>query len=147
MKLQPEIEINRAGVADATAIAELSGQLGYPTSIRQAEGRLAAILESKSHAVFVARLDNQVVGWVHVFLAPRLESDPFAELGGFVISEAHRRRGIGRRLLARAEEWSIGCGVATLRVRFRSDRNETRTFYENLGFVSKKKQDVFDKSI
>lgn len=142
----PEIEIRPANSADAVIIAHLSGQLGYPTAIRQAESRLDAILGSKDHAVFVAHVDKQILGWIHVFLARRIESEPFAELGGLVVAESYRRRGIGRRLLARAEEWSVGCSVAKLRVRVRSDRDEARTFYRNLGFTKAKAQGVFDKS-
>lgn len=96
--------------------------------------------------MFVAHINRQIVGLIHIFLARRIESEPFAELGGLVVAESHRRRGIGRRLLARAEEWSAGCGVAKLRVRVRSDRNEACTFYRNLGFMKAKEQGVFDKS-
>lgn len=144
----PEIEIRLANSADARTIAHLSGQLGYPTAVRQAERRLEAILGSKDHAVFVAHVDKQILGWIHVFLAQRIESEPFAELGGLVIAELHRRRGIGRRLLARAEEWSVGCGVAKLRVRVRVryGRDEARAFYQGLGFTQEKEQGVFDKS-
>jgi len=142
----PAIEIRPANSADAKPIAHLSGQLGYPTASRQAESRLDAILGAEDHAVFVAHADQQILGWIHVFLARRIESEPFAELGGLVVAASHRRRGIGRHLLARAEEWSIGCGVAKLRVRVRSSRDEARTFYQNLGFTLQKEQGVFDKS-
>lgn len=96
--------------------------------------------------MFAAYLDDQVVGWVHVFLAQRIESEPFAELGGLVVAESHRRHGIGGRLLGRAEEWSVGCGAAKLRVRVRYGRDKARTFYQNLGFTLEKEQGVFDKS-
>jgi GNAT superfamily N-acetyltransferase len=95
--------------------------------------------------VFVACTAGKVVGWVHVFLALRVESDQFAELGGFVVSRKYRRSGIGRQLLAAAEEWVVSRGVAKLRVRSRSDRNDARVFYEKLGFSTTKVQNVFDK--
>jgi GNAT superfamily N-acetyltransferase len=138
-------EIRIAGIADAAAISELANQLGYPTSMGQAESRLDTILSSSDHTVFVACVDRQVVGWVHVFLAKRIESGPFAELGGFVVAESHRRRGHGRRLLAAAEEWAAGRGVTMLRVRSRSERDDARAFYENFGFTIIKEQRVFDR--
>ena len=143
----PDIEIRIARMSDAEAIACLSDQLGYPTSIRQSECRLAAVLSSRDHAVFVACLHAMVVGWVHVFWAQRIESDPFAEIGGFVVAESHRRCGIGRRLLAVAEEWALESGFKKLRVRSRSNRNDARRFYENLGFAMYKEQRVFDKPL
>lgn len=140
-------EIRSASMSDASAIAELSHQLGYPTSGEQAESRLSAVLGSTEHAVIVACVDGDLVGWIHVFLALRIESDQFAELGGFVVAETHRRRGIGRRLLATVEQWVVTHGVAMLRVRSRSDRTDARAFYENLGFSVTKEQHVFDKAL
>ena len=143
----PDIEIRNARMSDAEAIARLSDQLGYPTSIRQSERRLVAVLSSSDHAVLVACLHATVVGWIHVFRAPRIESEPFAEIGGFVVAESHRRRGIGRCLLAAAEKWALESGFKKLRVRSRSDRNDARRFYENLGFAMYKEQRVFDKPL
>lgn len=142
-----EIEIRGAGAADATAIALLSEQLGYPASVSQAETRLAALLGAKEHEVFVAVVDNRILGWIHVYLARRIESEPFGELGGLVVAAACRRRGIGRCLLARAEEWLKSCGVARLRVRVRADREEARIFYRRLDFARTKEQQVFDKTL
>ncbi|MCP5102906.1 MAG: GNAT family N-acetyltransferase [bacterium] len=136
-----------ADISDASAIARLSGQLGYPASARQSEKRLSVILGSNQHAVFVACAGDEVIGWVHVFLAIRVESDSFAELGGFVVAKKHRRCGIGRRLLAAAEDWAVTHSVARLRVRSRSNRLDVRAFYENLGFSITKEQRVFDKPL
>lgn len=140
--------IRRATVADAPVIAELSRQLGYPTSLTQATDRLGVVLTSKEHAVLVGcSADRSVVGWIHVFLALRVESDPFAELGGFVVAEQHRGRGIGKRLLAAAEGWAVGQCVPKLRVRSRSGRTEAIAFYERQDFVRTKEQSVLDKPL
>ena len=141
------IVIRPADAADAPAIAGLSGQLGYPSTVADSAERLGLVLGSSEHAVFAACDGGDVVGWVHVFLALRIESGPFAELGGFVVSSSHRRHGVGRRLLAAAEDWAAGRGVRKLRVRSRLEREDARAFYENLGFTVTKEQRVFDKSL
>jgi GNAT superfamily N-acetyltransferase len=142
------VNIRSATMNDSSAIADLSAQFGYPTSPIQSANRLGVILDSKEHSILVACLDNDtVVGWVHVFLAFRVESDPFAEIGGFVVTEEFRRRGIGRSLLAAVEEWVSQSGITKLRVRSRSNRKDARTFYEQLGFSKSKQQHVFDKSL
>jgi len=142
------INIRLAAMDDSSALADLSTQLGYPTSPVQSANRLGVILDAKEHAILVACLDDgAVVGWLHVFLAFRVESDPFAEIGGFVVNEEFRRRGIGRSLLAAAEEWAIQRGIKKLRVRSRSNRTDTHTFYKRLGFSQSKQQHVFDQSL
>ena len=148
LRMMDAINIRSATVDDSLALADLSTQLGYPTSPIQSANRIGVILDSKEHAILVACLtEGTVVGWVHVFLAFRVEADQFAEIGGFVVAEEFRRRGIGRSLLAAAEEWVIQNGITKLRVRSRSSREDTHTFYERLGFSKSKKQHVFDKSL
>ena len=142
------VDIRSATMDDSSALADLSTQLGYPTSTIQSANRLGLILDSNEQAILLACLAaGTVVGWVHVFLAFRVESDQFAEIGGFVVTEEFRRRGIGRCLLAAAEEWVIQSGITKLRIRSRSNRVDTHTFYERLGFSKSKQQQVFDKSL
>ena len=148
MEMGPiEMTIRIADEQDAAAIACLAEQLGYHTSVRQVEKRLEAVLASRDHAVFVACFDNEVVGWAHVFVEQRVESDPFAEIGGFVVAQSHRRHGIGRLLLQAAEKWASESGVSKLRVRSRLNRNDAHRFYEESGFTIYKEQRVFEKPL
>jgi len=142
------VDIRGATMDDSSALAALSTQLGYPTSPIQSANRLGVILDSKEHAILVACLvDGTVVGWVHVFLSFRVESDPFAEIGGFIVTEEFRRQGIGKCLLSSVEEWVLQSGITKLRVRSRSNRVDTHTFFKRLGFSKSKQQHVFDKSL
>ena len=140
--------IRRAIPGDAAAIAELSTQLGYPTTGSQSARRLSTVLESDDHAVFVAcRADGEIIGWVHVFKAVRIESEPFAELGGIVVDRNHQGLGIGRQLVAATERWSARRGFSKLRVRSRVDRNSAHSFFEHVGFAAHKTQLILDKTI
>lgn len=141
-------EIRNATLADADSMAELSEQLGYPSLVQQIIKRLSRILRSREHLVLVASLpDGLVAGWIHVYVALRVESDPFAELGGFIVAEGLRSRGLGRSLLEAAEEWVREQGVRKLRVRTRSNRRDAQAFYQHLGFTQTKEQHVYDRPV
>jgi predicted N-acetyltransferase YhbS len=135
------MRIRPAKAGDAGAIAALSGELGYPADAGDVARRLRWVTEAHDHVAFVAEDDGQVVGWIHVFSALRLESEQFAEIGGLVVAESHRRRGVGRLLCERAVWWAEVLNLETLRVRTRVER-EAHLFYRRVGFRETKQQRV-----
>jgi len=143
-----ELTIRQAKTEDAGEIARLSEQLGYPSSIEQVQRRIDSIINSQQDKVFVAVSgDSDVVGWIHVFAAMRLESEAFAEIGGIVVDSSYRNRGIGKTLLECAEQWAAQKDLTKMRVRSRISRNEAHCFYKSCGFMQSKTQHVFDKSL
>lgn len=140
--------VRAARKSDARAIAELSETLGYPTTEEEARRRLERLQSSSGDAVFVAEVGSRgVSGWIHVFVAERLESGRFAEVGGLVVAEAHRRSGVGGLLLEGAESWARKRGCATLRVRSNVVREDAHRFYETRGFSRVKSQVVLAKTL
>ena len=133
---------------DARAVANLSGQLGYPSTVAQIERRFERLAADPESAIFVAEDESgRIVGWVHVVGKCFLEADPYAELGGLVVDSAARRKGAGRALVAAAETWAAGRGYVTMRVRSNMKRVEARPFYEGAGYAVTKSQNVYEKSI
>jgi len=148
MRNLEKFEIREAEINDAAIIAELSGELGYPSSQAQSVTRLESILDIPEHKVYVAvDRDETVLGWIHVFISRYLESDPFAELGGLVVTANWRAKGIGKKLMAAAESWVAQKGVHKMKIRSRSSRVEAHAFYESLGYGVNKTQYVFEKSL
>ena len=140
------MRIRAATAGDVESIATLSGVLGYPTRAEHVGRRLSTIAAAQDHAVYVAEAaDGSIVGWIHVFGAFRLESEPFAELGGMVVAEATRGRGVGSLLCERASRWARDHGFQALRVRTRADREAAHGFYQRVGFRRVKTQQVFSK--
>lgn len=140
--------LRKARPSDAAEIAELSEALGYPASEDEVRQRLDAIGSSSADAVFVAESSTgAVIGWIHVFVARRVESDAFAELGGLVVAETHRGSGVGSALLEAAEEWGRAREVAMLRVRSNVIREAAHGFYQAKGFERLKSQAVFSKRV
>ncbi len=142
------MRIRSATGGDVEAIAALSGELGYPTRSEDVGRRLTTVARAEGHAVYVAEdAGGSVVGWIHVFVALRLESEPFAELGGLVVGKAQRGRGIGRLLCERASRWTHDHGFKALRVRTRAGREDAHRFYERIGFRLAKSQKVFSTEV
>src|SRR5262245_15144094 len=121
---------------DARRVAELSGQLGYPSTEAQIVRRFEALSGDPGSAIFVAEDEhNGIIGWTHVILRAFMESEPFAEIAGLVVDSGARRQGAGRALVGAAEAWARERGCATLHVRSNRLRPESRPFYEGVGFV------------
>jgi GNAT superfamily N-acetyltransferase len=142
MRLRPMTE------RDARAVADLSGQLGYPSTPAQVRRRFEALSRDPDSAVLVAEDgDGRIAGWVHVVGRRYLETDPHAELGGLVVDAGARRKGVGKALVLAAEEWAGARGYATMRVRSNALRVEARPFYEGIGYALTKSQNVYHKVI
>jgi GNAT superfamily N-acetyltransferase len=84
---------------------------------------------------------------VHVRAVPLLTREACAEIGGLVVDEFLRGRGIGGRLMAAAEEWSRHRGFSALRLRSNVIRDEAHAFYRRQGFGSSKTSLLFTKPL
>jgi GNAT superfamily N-acetyltransferase len=142
-----DVTVRAATVEDTGAIASLAGELSYPTTAAEMTERLTALAASLDDAVLVAISDAVVVGWIHVAAIAGVQSAPFAEIRGMVVSEALRSRGIGATLVEAGEEWAIARGLTRIRVRSNLVRERTHAFYEGRGYTPAKSQKVFDKAL
>ena len=133
-----------ARLGDASAIAELSRQLGYPATGEEVVRRLAGLAEhAGDDGVLVAEIASRgVVGWIHVSVLRHLESEPYAEIVGLVVHEESRGQGVGAALVAAARTWALDRGLARLDVRTNVVREDAYRFYEREGFRTVKKQAV-----
>ena len=144
--MSSEVIIRGARLSDAQYITDLNDQLGYPSTIEGVKDRLTEMLNSDSHEIYVAEIENEkVVGWIHVFGAIRLESSRFAELGGLIVSSEMRGRKIGEKLVDKAENWAKEKGYTKIRVRCQVKRERAHNFYEKENYSLIKDQKVFEK--
>jgi GNAT superfamily N-acetyltransferase len=85
--------------------------------------------------VYVAEMDGAVVGFAAVQVVPLLERErPLCRLTALVVDEEARRPGLGRALLERVEDEARRLGCERLGVTSSVQREDTRAFYERLGF-------------
>jgi GNAT superfamily N-acetyltransferase len=145
---QAGIKIRRAKSSDATRLAELSGQLGYPAKPTEIAQRLRKIEPASHHAVLVAESpERKVVGWLHVSVSPLLEMQLRAEVNALVVADDERSRGTGALLLRAAEQWARSRGCKNMSVRSNVIRERAHQFYVRHGYDHYKTQKAFRKSI
>ena len=133
---------------DYARLANLAGQLSYPSTPHEISRRLAGMANSNEHAAFVAEMPNgEIAGWIAVFVLRGLEVDPRGEISGFIVDERFRSQAVGQHLLARAEQWvsDRGCDVVALRSNVIRDR--AHAFYLREGYQHTKTQKSFRKTL
>ena len=140
-----ELSIRPIEPRDASAAAELSAQLGYPTTAEEIRERITTL--APTQAAFVAELDGQVVGWIDVALTFHLQTPPYALIGGLVVKDGVRGLNIGKRLCQQAEQWSREQGVSLIRVTSRTTRTDAHRFYLRDGYSDVKTSRVFEKRL
>ena len=133
---------------DAADVCILTTQLGYERPLDQ----IAIWIESLANrapqqAAFVACVAGEVVGWIEISIEHRLQSSPYALIGGLVVKEEFRGQQIGLRLCERAEAWSWEHGVPNVRVTSRSSRTDAHRFYLRNGYHPTKISQVFEKKL
>ena len=121
-----------------------AGSLDTRPPNRDLLDRLAWVLNSERTTLSSSHeKDGRVVGWLHAFVALRIESSAFAEIGGLVVAQSERGRGLGQQLVQAAAAWARRKGLQNIRVRSNVVRKETHAFYLHLGFAQSKAQMVF----
>lgn len=140
------LTIREAHLSEAPTIATLCGELGYATSAAEIEARLRRIREAPDHTVLVAcSPDGVVLGWVDVGIIFHLQSGSYAEIGGLVVTALARGGGIGKELVARAEQWGLAHGALRMVVRSNAVREDAHRFYLREGYERTKTSAIFEK--
>lgn len=138
-------------VDDATAVAALAGQLGYPTTPDQIRQRHAVLAAAPDRGAVLVAVDAgsraEVIGWAHVELRDTLVAPATAQLMALVVADGARDRGVGRDLLRTAEAWARDHGCEALMVATRVTRTDAHRFYRREGYDLDKTSHIFLKPL
>lgn len=139
------IRIRPAEPGDAAALVAMAEEVGgeegdwlltTDTWRSAADERryLRAVRRHPDAAVFVAEEDGALVGRLSLARDPHPSSRHVADLGLMVLA-SHRRRGIGRALLAQAVEWAAHADVRKLELHVFPWNAPAMALYESFGFT------------
>lgn len=133
---------------DATEMARLADELGYPMTPAAMERRLERLLPDALHHIAVASdASGKLVAWMHVEHRDSLDEGGRAELMGLIVDPSNRGAGIGRQMVDVAENWASAKGLSRLTVRSNTARRVSHPFYETVGFTRTKTQRVYVKAV
>ncbi|MGA8073048.1 MAG: GNAT family N-acetyltransferase [Candidatus Acidiferrales bacterium] len=142
------IRVRRAISSDISQLAQLAGQLGYPSSEDEIRARLAGIEAAPEHALFVAETaDGKLAGFLNVYVMRTIDSDARTEIAALVVDDAHRSLGVGKVLIEQAEAWARENGCRAIGLRSNVIRERAHRFYERLGYEHYKTQKAFRKTL
>jgi ribosomal protein S18 acetylase RimI-like enzyme len=130
---------------DRDAVLALAPRLAVGVAAwRPIEGVTSAVREwfeesvntrGDNRATYVARLDGEVVGMVAVSEQRHSSGDLDAYVGELATVAGEERRGIGRALLARAEQWATARGLTHITLETGAANAGARAFYGALGYL------------
>lgn len=140
--------VRPATIEDVERINSLCHQLGYPISQEYVHRFLEKVPHQEDHAFFVAELrDGEVIGWVHMYILPLVIVERCAEIGGIIVDDRYRQRGIGRLLISQAEIWARERDCRLMRIRSRIEREYAHAIYKEIGFKILKTSLTFTKDL
>lgn len=139
--------IREAKITDSKEIKEIStNDLGYFCDEELVRLRLSR-LDNNRECVFVAEVEGQVAGFIHVEKYDLLYYKSMANILGLAVSSKFRRMGIGQKLMSATENWAKEREIDMIRLNSGEVRKEAHMFYRSLGFSDEKEQLRFVKKL
>ena len=139
-----EICIRLAQLSDRDQLVRLREALWPKSSAEELTRELTQILEGKAPVtmpliILVAEASDRILaGFLKIDLRSHADgcnpSRPVGSVGGWYVAENHRHRGIGRKLLAGAEDWARSQGCVEMASDTWVDNEVSQRVHEALGY-------------
>jgi predicted N-acetyltransferase YhbS len=137
--------IRAATEADIPRILELYEELVITTSeaeknrnpsLDDSRKVYAQIQAMPGHELLVAEDEGEVIGSVVLLTVPNLShnASPWAIIENVIVTQEHRRQGVGRQLMEYAVARAQKTGCYVIELSSNRTRHEAHRFYESLGF-------------
>jgi GNAT superfamily N-acetyltransferase len=129
------ISTRRVRSTDISDLAALLEELGFPATTAEIESRFTEVEQLPSDAVFVAVVEDQVVGFVSLHVMPYFTSgDRVCRVMTLVVQKAMRSQGIGKELIRTVEAFAREAGCSAIEVTSADYRKDAHAFYARQGY-------------
>lgn len=138
--------IRECNISDYIKIYEINkNALGYEYPLNKTKDRLSEILKRRTDKLFVACINDNVVGYIHGSDYESTYSDPLKNIMAIAVDETYRGNGIGKALLSAIENWAKECDCCGVRLVSGLNREGAHEFYLRCGYINRKQQKNFIK--
>lgn len=120
-------------------------EMGYDHPIENTRKQLKMVLSSCRDIIYVAVLDEKIVGYVHANDYNLIYAPPMKNIMGIAVSGEYKKIGIGKALLNAVENWAKADGAKGVRLVSGATRKEAHEFYKRCGYCGGKQQLNFKK--
>ena len=135
MNIVENYTIRRAGKGDAAELARLLTSLGHPTTPESISEKWA-LWQGEGNVALVAERDNGTLAASltlhHMLVLHR--AHPVGRITSMIVDETDRGAGLGRTLVAAAEEIFTEWGCGIFEVTSNLSREGAHAFYQGLGY-------------
>ncbi len=118
---------------------EPSSNAAFPDTAEAIDYFQKASAGSAPYAAFVCEVEGHVIGYAIGKLIPAAELShrvgiKQAQLHTLGVDRLHRRKGIGKQLVAACRQWAVANGANRLKVVAYAGNKEARSLYREAGF-------------
>src|ERR1700722_16175498 len=115
--MKKNVHVRPVAVSDTSPIQGLLTPLGYELTAKQISEKIAVFSGKEGHHAFVAEIDGHITGFMSLHIMEWFHRlNCVARLSAMVIDKESRGAGIGRTLMAFAEEKALQAGCPTMEV-------------------------------
>ena len=144
------ISYRKASTNDLTSICAIGNEVhqihhaAWPQifapvgSVERDRAFWAKDIDTPNAATFVAERNTQIIGFIAVAVVTEASSlmQPmtYGRIGSVSVTAEHRGKGVGRALVALAEQWAATFGAVDMRLQVWTFNERAIALYEELGY-------------
>ncbi len=143
-----QVKIRKYQTGDCDAIWKLNNiEMGYKFPLPDTERKLEDLSRSSKDRIFVAVIENKIIGYVHVNDYDVIYAPHMKNIMGIAVSSEYKRRGVGKALLKEVELWAKETGADSVRLVSGAQRTSAHEFYKACGYDGGRQQLNFRKRV
>ncbi len=131
-----QLNIRVAQKSDISTMANLLSELfaievDFEIDLEKQQRGLELLLDSEQAVVFVAELENQIIGMCSVqLLISTAQGSKVGLIEDVIISKSHQKQGVGKQLLETVKNWAKQQGLTRLQLLADKTNQNALDFYQ-----------------